>query len=65
MSRLTWVGVALGVSLLVGCAAQPDRPHPSIDMRVHALPADYNGPPPVAICALPRRVHGLGPFAIL
>ena len=39
-------------------AAAQKAPAPIIDMHLHALPADANGPPPLAICP------GLGEFPV-
>lgn len=36
-----------------------DRPAPIIDMHLHALPADFNGPPPLGFCA---PSEGFPPF---
>ena len=40
--------LAVSVVLLVPAAAQP--PEPIIDVHMHALPADAQGPPPLAMC---------------
>lgn len=56
MSRLTVVGlVAVAGSALVGVPrsavlAQQSRPLPIIDMHLHAIPADGQGPPPLGLC---------------
>ncbi|MFT3902174.1 MAG: amidohydrolase family protein [Niabella sp.] len=39
------------VFLTLGAAAQTAKPLPIIDMHMHALPADFDGPPPVGMCS--------------
>jgi len=48
MSRLA-LFVALAVAL--GAPTRAEEPPPIVDVHLHALPADSQGPPPQAICA--------------
>lgn len=43
--------LALPVLFLVALQAQAQEPLPIIDMHLHAIAADEEGPPPVAICS--------------
>src|SRR5262245_37202417 len=55
MRTLMFAVVALALTLLVGCSSQAQVRAPIIDMHLHALPADFNGPPPIGICAPPKE----------
>lgn len=35
---------------------QNSKPQPVIDMHLHAIPVDMNGPPPVGMCAPPKEM---------
>jgi uncharacterized protein len=48
MRKITLL-LTLFVSL--GAVAQTEKPLPIIDMHLHALPANWNGPPPSGICS--------------
>jgi hypothetical protein len=48
------------LALTVGLAAQADPPR-IIDMHLHALPADFNGPPPSMMCVHTRTFPALDP----
>ncbi len=45
------VVLVLLLPALFACACGSHDAEPIIDMHLHALPADYEGPPPVKICA--------------
>lgn len=45
--------VALILLVLSPIAVAQDSPEPIIDMHLHALPADFNGPPPTVFCSPP------------
>ncbi len=49
-------------TLLACLAGMSQQQPPIIDMHLHALPVDFNGPPPVSICAAPAElpVHDNG-----
>ncbi|MEK6321478.1 MAG: amidohydrolase family protein [Acidobacteriota bacterium] len=51
MCRCKRVLLLVPVLLLIGCRAQTKQRLPIIDMHLHALAADEQGPPPVGICA--------------
>jgi len=46
--HLVWILALLGATAL---PAQPSPPEPIIDVHLHAVPVDSNGPPPSYICA--------------
>lgn len=50
--RRAAVGAALAAAFLSACAAPdaPPTPAPVIDVHLHALAADAQGPPPLALC---------------
>jgi hypothetical protein len=48
------------LALTVGLAAQADPPR-IIDMHLHALPADFNGPPGSPVCVNIRTIPALDP----
>ena len=48
MSIPGWTAAIISCSSLTACAAAP--PPPIIDMHMHAQAADFNGPPPLAVC---------------
>ncbi|MCG9973273.1 amidohydrolase family protein [Christiangramia crocea] len=49
--------IPLLMSLLFSIGIYPqEQPLPVIDMHLHAIPVDMNGPPPVAICAPPTEM---------
>jgi hypothetical protein len=48
MSIRGWAAAIISCSSLTACASGP--PLPIIDMHMHAQAADFNGPPPLAIC---------------
>jgi uncharacterized protein len=49
-------GAGFLLSLLLSPLSAQQRPAPIIDMHLHALPADINGPPPTGLCAPPREM---------
>lgn len=42
--------------VLVAVSASAQEREPVIDMHLHALTADANGPPPLALCMSPREL---------
>lgn len=55
MRRMMPALLGLVLWLPIGCSSRSDVRAPIIDMHLHALPADFNGPPPVGICAPPEE----------
>jgi predicted TIM-barrel fold metal-dependent hydrolase len=55
-----FTALAFGAIFWISVGAQP-LPPPIIDMHLHAVPADSQGPPPLGLC--PGQVDTLPPFA--
>lgn len=59
---MKWSSALVPVLILLAASATAQKiPDPIIDMHLHAIRADANGPPPLALCSPPDEYPLLDP----
>ncbi|HEV8658588.1 MAG TPA: hypothetical protein VGS96_08155 [Thermoanaerobaculia bacterium] len=59
---MKWNPALVPVLVLLAASTTAQKvPDPIIDMHLHAIRADANGPPPMAVCAPPENYPPLDP----